>query len=118
MVNELAYLRHAPQRGDVVAIRMIPPDDAISRRAPPNIMLLKRIIGLPGETVAFAHGHVLINGQILDEPYEKSDFDWNAAPVTLGPDQYYYVGDNRSMPAQDHVHGVCGRNQILGKAVL
>ena len=62
-------------------------------------MLLKRIIGLPGETVAFVNGHVLINGQILDEPYEKSDCDWNAAPVTLGPDQYYYVGDNRSMPA-------------------
>jgi signal peptidase I len=118
LVNELAYLRHAPQRGDVVAIRFIQTDGTISRLEPPHVMLLKRIIGLPGETVAFANGRVLINGKILDEPYEKTDCDWNSAPVTLGPDQYYVGGDNRSMPPEDHVHGQCERNQIVGKALL
>jgi signal peptidase I len=117
-VSRIAYLRHEPQRGDVVAIRLFKPDNSIRRLEPPHIMLLKRIIGLPGETVAFVKGHVLINGDILDEPYEKSGFNWNSAPVTLGPNQYYVVGDNRSMPPEDHVHGAYDRNQIVGKALL
>jgi signal peptidase I len=117
-VNRLAYVRHAPQRGDVVAIRFIKMDSAISRLEPPGVMLLKRIIGLPGETVAFVNGRVLINGEILDEPYEKSGYDWNSAPVTLGPDEYYVVGDNRSMPPEYHTHGKCERSRIVGKAML
>jgi len=117
-VNRLAYVWHGPQRGDVVAIRFIQADDSISRLEPPHIMLLKRIIGLPGETVAFVNGRVLINGEILDEPYEKLGCDWNAAPVTLGADQYYVVGDNRSMPWEDHTHGKCERKRIVGKTWL
>jgi len=117
-VNRLAYVRHAPQRGDVVAIRIIKMDSAIARLEPPGVMLLKRIIGLPGETVAFVNGRVLINGEILDEPYEKSGYDWNSAPVTLGPDEYYVVGDNRSMPPEYHTHGKCERSRIVGKAML
>ena len=117
-VSRIAYLWHEPQRGDVVAIRLVKPDSSIHRLETPNIVLLKRIIGLPGETVAFVNGHVLINGEILDEPYEKSRYNWNSAPVTLGPNQYYVVGDNRSMPAGDHVHGVFERSQIVGKALL
>ena len=117
-VSRIAYLRHEPQRGDVVAIRFVAPDNSIRRLEPPHIVLLKRIIGLPGETVAFVNGHVLINGELLDEPYEKSRYNWNSAPVTLGPNQYYVVGDNRSMPAGDHVHGVFERTQIVGKALL
>ena len=85
---------------------------------PPRVMLMKRIIGLPGETVAFVNGRVLINGQILDEPYEEDGkgCDWNCAPVTLGPDQYYVVGDNRSMPPEYHTHGIYQRSRIVGKA--
>jgi signal peptidase I len=120
LVNEFAYLWHEPRRGDVVAIRFIQTDKAISRMEPPDIVLLKRIIGLPGESVAFAKGRVLINGKILDESYENENYpcDWNCAPVTLGPNQYYIVGDNRSMPPEDHTHGKCERNQIVGKALL
>jgi signal peptidase I len=117
-VNRLSYVRHAPQRGDVVAIRFIKMDSAIGRLEPPGVMLLKRIIGLPGETVAFVDGRVLINGEILDEPYEKSGYNWNCAPVTLSPDEYYVVGDNRSMPPEYHTHGKCERSRIVGKAML
>jgi signal peptidase I len=117
-VNRLAYVWHEPRRGDVVAIRFIQTDDSISRLEPPHVMLLKRIIGLPGETVAFVNGHVLINGKILDESYEAFDCDWNCAPVTLGPGQYYVVGDNRSMPPEDHTRGPYDRSRIVGKARL
>jgi signal peptidase I len=107
-INRLAYVWHEPRRGDVVAIRF----------AGYHAMLLKRIIGLPGETVAFEDGRVLINGKILDEPYEKLDCHWNHPPETIGPDQYFVVGDNRSMREQDHEHGQCERARILGKILL
>jgi signal peptidase I len=112
-VNRLAYLWHPPRRGDVVGIRLSPPG-----LMPPSIMYLKRIIGLPGETVAFAHGRVLIDGRKLDEPYEKYECNWNQPPVKLGPYEYYVVGDNRSMPPEDHVHGKVERDHIVGKAIL
>lgn len=107
-VNRLAYLWHEPRRGDVVSIRL----------AGIHMMYMKRIIGLPGETVAFVDGHVLINDEILDEPYEKLPCDWNRPPVKLGPDEYFVVGDNRSMAQQDHKFGKVERGRIIGKAIL
>ena len=107
-VNRLAYLRHGPQRGDVVGIRL----------AGIHVMYMKRIIGLPGETVAFVKGRVLINGEVLNEPYEKYDCDWNLPPVKLGANEYFVVGDNRSMPAKYHEHGVATRDRIIGKILL
>lgn len=109
LVNRLAYVWHEPQRGDVVSVRAW---------AGIHLMLMKRIIGLPGETVAFDNGRVLINGQPLDEPYEKWPSDWTLPPVKLGPDQYFIVGDNRTMPWQDHVFGRVDRNRIVGKVLL
>jgi signal peptidase I len=106
-VNRLAYLWHEPQRGDVVGIRL----------AGIHLMYLKRIIGLPGETVEFHDGRVQINGEVLDEPYEKLPCDWNRAPEKLGPDEYFVVGDNRSMPLELHVFGKVERNRIVGKTV-
>ena len=107
-VNRLAYLRHGPQHGDVVGLRL----------AGPHVMYMKRVIGLPGETVAFVNGHVLIDDKVLDEPYEKYNCDWNLPPVKLGADEYYVVGDNRTMPPQYHEHGVASRDRILGKLLL
>ena len=107
-VNRLAYRWHEPRRGDVVGIRL----------AGPHVMYLKRIIGLPGETVAFENGRVLINSEVLDEPYEKAPCDWNCPPVKLGPDEYFVVGDNRTMPSENHVFGKAGRDRIVGKALL
>jgi signal peptidase I len=117
-INRLAYWRDAPQRGDIVAITFSTVKNSDSALEPPHIMLVKRIIGLPGDTVGFANGHAVINGAVLDEPYEKFPCDWNRRPVKLAPDEYFVVGDNRSMPQQDHEFGVCKRYQIVGKALL
>ena len=113
-VNRLAYLWHDPARGDVVGIRMTPPDGWSA----PHMMYLKRIVGLPGEVVSFAGGRVLLNGRILDEPYEKGPCNWNTAPVALGPEEYFFVGDNRSMPKEQHTFGRAERSRIVGKAML
>jgi signal peptidase I len=107
-VNRLSYYFHGPQRGDVVAIRT----SGIS------IMYMKRVIGLPGETVAFHRGRAYVDGEILDEPYIKYRCDWELPPRELGPEEYFLVGDNRSMPASDHTMGVAPKARILGKVLL
>jgi signal peptidase I len=107
-INRLAYLWHEPQRGDVVGIRY----------AGIHVMLLKRIVGLPGETVAFVHGHIFIDGRRLKEPYEKLPCDWNLPPENLSTNEFFVVGDNRSMPPEDHTFGRVERNRIVGKVLL
>lgn len=107
-VNRLAYVWHEPRRGDIVSIRF----------AGNSVMYMKRIVGEPGETVEFSNGRLLINGEPLDEPYVKSPCRWNREPRKLGPDEYFVVGDNRSMSMQDHDHGVATRDRIVGKLLL
>jgi signal peptidase I len=107
-VNRLAYVWSDPKRGDVVSVRL----------AGTSVMFMKRIVGLPGETVAFHRGHVFINGQLLVEPYMTTRCDWERAPVTLESNQYFVVGDNRTMPKEDHEMGEPHRNRIIGKVLL
>ena len=112
-INRLAYQSHEPQRGDVVSVRFAESTGLIK-----SPMLMKRIIGLPGETVAFHGGRAIINGQPLDEPYIKFACDWEMEPVKCSPTQYYVVGDNRSMPIELHTKGRAERNHIVGKLFL
>jgi signal peptidase I len=113
-VNRLAYRWRQPQRGDVVAIRFSKPG-ALSN---PSEMLMKRIVALPGESISFHNGHIYINGELLDEPYLKNPCDWEHEAFTCGPDQYYVVGDNRSMPFEFHTQGRVERDHIVGKVLL
>jgi signal peptidase I len=107
-VNRLAYLRHEPQRGDVVAVRT----------TGLHIMYMKRIIGLPGENIAFHHGHAFIDGKMLSEPYLKFPCDWEIPSEILGRDEYFCVGDNRSMSPGDHFMFKAPRSRIVGKVLL
>lgn len=113
-VNRLAYRHHEPQRGDVVSIRFSKPE----KFSDPSEMLMKRIIGLPGETVSFHKGHVFINGKLLEEPYVKFLCDWEHEPMECGPTEYYVVGDNRSMPFNYHTQGRVEREHIIGRVLL
>jgi signal peptidase I len=107
-INRLAFYRHEPQRGDVVAIRT----------TGLHIMYLKRIVALPGETIAFHEGHAVINGQMLNEPYVKFLCDWELPPEALGSDEYFCVGDNRSMSPAEHFMFKAPRTRIVGKVLL
>jgi signal peptidase I len=116
IVNRLAYLWHGPQRGDVVAIRF----SGVSRLSGKSLMLMKRVVGLPGETVEFVNGRLLINGRPRDEPYLKYPCTWDFRPEhwQLGDDEFYVVGDNRSMPQEDHFKGAAKLDRIVGKVLL
>jgi signal peptidase I len=77
-------------------------------------------VGLPGETVEFVNGKLVINGRPVDEPYVKNECTWNFRPSHwhLGDDEYYVVGDNRAMAHEDHKQGSAKRERIVGKVML
>lgn len=104
-VNRLAYLSHAPARFHVVALRPV-------KGGP---VLLKRVIGLPGEVVEMRRGVPHVDGQALEEPYVRGRGTWEEHPVKLGPEQYLVMGDNRSMERASHSHGYAERWMIVGR---
>ena len=108
LVNRLSYISGTPKRGDVVAIRL----------AGPSVVYVKRIVGLPGERVAVVEGQLQIDGQVLLEPYVRHRRPWDVPEMTLGPDEYFVMGDNRGMSAGDHDFGRVDTDRILGRVVF
>ena len=107
LVNRLSYGMAEPERGDVVAIRL----------AGPHVVFVKRIVGLPGERLAFVGGVIHVNGAPLAEPYVKNRRNWNRPEVTLGAREYFAVGDNRGMEQGAHKFGIVNRDRILGRVL-
>jgi signal peptidase I len=96
LVNKLAYRTHGPERGDVVVFRSA---------GPGSKDFIKRIIGLPGETVSLENGRVYIDGQRLEEPWQPS-FDRSDYPRYKVPEGHYFVlGDNRGNSNDSRVFG-------------
>jgi signal peptidase I len=112
-INRLAYVRQPPRRGDVIGIAYYTNADGSLRD-----LLLKRVVGLPGETISFSGGHVCVNGVRQDETYLKWPSQWNVPPHTLGSNEFYFVGDNRTMPPELHEHGTVTLNRIVGRVFI
>ena len=107
MVDKISYKLHAPRRGDVVIL--IPPTDSKSK-------YIKRVIGLPGETIAIRNDKVYINGKPLNEPYIHSPMMQNY-PEKKIPEGYVFVmGDNRSVSLDSRYFGPVPIKSIVGKA--
>lgn len=103
-----AYRNASPQRGDVVLINI----------AGGKQFLVKRIVALPGERFAIKEGIILIDGQPLDEPYVKThNRTWNRPEIILRPDEYFFVGDNRSMDMPAHTADTIRIERITGKVI-
>ena len=88
-----------------------------------NTYYVKRIIGLPGETVQIADGLIYIDGEVLQESYGREviqDPGLAAEPITLGEDEYFVLGDNRnqSSDSRDPSVGLIHRDEIVGRAWL
>lgn len=109
LVNKLAYRIGDYQRGDVVVFHY--PND-------PSRDFIKRIIGLPGETVEIRGGTVYIDGQPLQEPYETVPINYERAPVLVEPDHLYVLGDNRPYSSDSHQWGLLPTDLVIGKAWL
>ena len=111
-INKISYLVFAPGRGDVVVFQ--PNGNENSH------YYIKRVIGLPGETVQIRNGQVYINGEVLDDyTFDKiEDAGLAENPYLLGEDEYFVMGDNRNN-SEDSRSGNIGaihRDYIIGRA--
>lgn len=107
IIEKVSYYFHPPRRGDIVVLRRP------QRSSEP---LIKRVVGLPGETVEIKDGRVFINGEPLDEPYLKQA-TWPAMPARLVPEEHVFVlGDNRSFSNDSRAFGMVPFTDILGRA--
>jgi signal peptidase I len=106
--NRLAYrFGRAVHRGDVVAITL----------KAGHAVLVKRVIGLPGERVRIDQGQVFVDDRPLDEPYCVYRLPWDIQEAQLGPDEVFVVGDNRSMLEKHHDFGRASQGRILGRMI-
>ena len=138
LLNKAAYFVGSPKRGDMV--QLVLPHN--------SFVVIKRVIGLPGETVEFRENRVLINGRALPlSPLNRNDFNWVArvnnigadvynedghwisftprqgqvrshVPVTLGAHELYLVGDNRDGSLDSRIWGPVSEDRILGKVLV
>ena len=107
LVNRLAYRFGEPERGDIIVFRSLLASED----------LIKRVIGLPGDTVMVEGSVVSINGTVIDEPYIA------ASPLYTGtwkvpPGNLFVMGDNRNDSSDSHSWGFLPMENIIGKAVL
>jgi len=107
LTEKVTYRLYKPRRGDVIVFR------APQR----NVDFIKRIVGLPGNTVRIEDGTVFIDDERLAEPYETQKTQ-GSATVVLGQDEYFVLGDNRGSSSDSRSFGPIKRNAIKGKVSL
>ncbi len=108
VVNRLAYKLEMPQRGDIVVFRF---------PLNPDRRFIKRVIGLPGDTVRVQEGQVFVNGLPLAEPYLAARPAYNDE-WSVGLDEVFVLGDNRNNSSDSQNWGSLALDSIIGKAVL
>lgn len=115
IVNELVYRFENPQRGDVVVFRY--PND-------PSQYYIKRIVGMPGETVEVKNGEVKIfnqrykDGTKIDESYLAANITPGSIKEIVKEESYFVLGDNRFASSDSRVWGVLPKKNIIGKVWL
>ena len=112
LVNKITYRRHAIKRFDIVVIK-----DG-------NKYIIKRVVGLPGETISYKDGKLYINDKEVEDPYPSSETDdfsiEDVGHTKIPGDTYFVMGDNRAVSLDSRYPsvGVIKKSQILGNAKL
>lgn len=111
LINQLAYVVEEPQRGDIVAFYW--PDN-------PKEIFLKRVMGLPGETIQGIDGYVYINGVKLKEDYTPQKLEQDFGPFEVPEGGYFMLGDNRnnSKDSRYWLNPYVEKEDMLGKAKI
>ena len=112
VVDTRAYRRSDPSRGDVVVV---------CGPREPERHELKRVVGLAGEEVRFEDGLLHVDGMVLDEPYLgglPSTLGLEARRWSLGPDEYFVMGDDRVRSTDSREYGPVKADMLVGKALL
>ncbi len=127
IVDKLSYHLHGVHQGDIVVFSTPPAENC---GGPPVSDLVKRVIGLPGDTVSLANGRIYVNGKLLDESWFPAGAE---PPTTPGPSQkpyalrhpftvpsgqVYVMGDNRTVSCDSRYWGPILESSIVGKVDL
>ena len=112
IVDKITYRFTDPQRFDIIVFPF---------QYGEKVYYIKRIIGLPGETIRVQDGEIYVDGEILEESYGREDMRSSGIaedPIVLGEDEYFVLGDNRndSMDSRDPSVGLIKRDHIIGRA--
>lgn len=114
LVDKLSYRFRDPERFEIIVFPY---------QHTQNTYYIKRIMGLPGETIQVIDGYFYVNGQKLEESYGMETMNEAGIaeePITLGEDEYFVLGDNRnhSSDSRDPSVGVLTRDQLIGRAIV
>ena len=117
IIEKISYYFHDPRRYDIIVFPVAVDSDTDGN------YYIKRIIGMPGETIQIKNGSVYINGDLLGEEYgmaEILDMGIAEKPVTLGEDEYFVLGDNRNLSTDSRSSniGAIKKEDIVGRACL
>jgi signal peptidase I len=122
LTDKVSYQTGNPKRGDVVVFHA---PEAAGCPANTGCDFIKRVIGVPGDTVQVAEGGYFVNGMQLPEPYippenvtEPGEFTQGNRTIDLGPDEYFVSGDNRPFSSDSRVWGPISKKAIVGRAFL
>jgi signal peptidase I len=118
LVNKLSYDLHGVHRGDIIVFKK-PPNDT----TPGITDLIKRVIGLPGETISSGpNGEIFINGSPIEQPWLTTEAKANPGPpitkMVIPPGQYFVMGDNRGDSSDSREIGPIAKHLIIGRAFL
>jgi signal peptidase I len=106
IVDKVSYQLRQPARGEIIVLKRASEAD-----------LIKRVIGLPGETIQVTNGQVQINGQPITESYLKdARINQDTAPLTIPADRVFVMGDNRNNSSDSRGFGPVPINDIVGRA--
>lgn len=109
LVSKASYYLHEPERGDILVFQ--PPENGRGD-------YIKRVIGLPGDTVRITKNTVYLNGSPLEEDYIKDSPNYTIPETTVPEDRYFVLGDNRNNSSDSHNGWLVPRDNIVGKAWL
>lgn len=114
IIDKISYNFRNPERGDIIVFS---PTDALKQQNFKDAFI-KRLIGLPGDKVEVKDGKVFLNNQPLKENYIEERPNYNFGPVTVPPNQFLVLGDNRNNSYDSHYWGFVPRDRIIGRAVV
>ena len=117
VIEKISYYFNEPKRGDIIVFRA--PQKALdAANVQGKAAYIKRVIGLPGETVEVKEGKVFIDGKALQEDYIQAPPDYILEAEVVPADEYLVLGDNRNKSSDGHVWGFLSKDAIIGRAAV